>query len=122
MGYQGKSVSAPRRCLHCRRALLADADPRRRFCTPACVARAYRKRVRTLRKRRRQTQVIALFAQLTRVEKAGIVTGCLQLPGIQCPVCGQVVWQGVRRRADAIYCSNACRQAAHRNRKHDGKP
>ena len=111
-----------RRCLDCGAALPAGADARRSFCGPACVSRAYRKRVRLLNRTVRAREVIATFSQLNRLEKAGIVTGCLIIEGIQCPVCAKVVWQGVRRRRDARYCSNRCRQAAHRERRHDAQP
>lgn len=106
-----------RRCPACGTALPADADPRRKFCSPACVARAYRKRVRLLDHYTRGRRIIRTFAQLTRIEKAGIVSGYLTLPGIQCPVCGKVVWQGVRRRTDAVYCSPACKGKAARDRR-----
>jgi hypothetical protein len=55
----------------------------------------------------RGRQIIHTFAELTRVEKAGVASGALILPGIQCPVCRRVVWQGVRRRSDAVYSSAA---------------
>lgn len=115
-------TTAPRRCLDCGRPLSASADPRRRFCGPACVSRAYRKRVRMIERYDRRRHIIRSFAQLTYFEKAGIVSGALAIPGIQCPVCGKVVWQGVRRRANAVYCGNACRQEAYRLRRHDGQP
>jgi hypothetical protein len=37
-----------------------------------------------------------------------------------CPVCGVVVWAGVKRRSDAIYCSDKCRVAAARLRASGG--
>lgn len=67
-------------------------------------------------RRDRARRIIRTFAQLTRFEKAGILSGALVIPGIQCPVCGKVVWQGGRRRNGAVYCTNACRQAAYRRR------
>ncbi len=106
-----------RRCLDCGRLLPADANPRRSFCGQACVARAYRKRVRLQERRARRLAVIHLFGQLTRAEKAGIITRSVMLSGVQCPVCGKVVWQGVRRRTDAVYCSNACKCKAARGRR-----
>ena len=45
----------------------------------------------------------------------------LIIEGIQCPICAKVIWQGVRRRRDAVYCSNHCRQAAYRQRIHDAQ-
>ncbi len=111
-------ASGPRRCLDCNAPLPADADPRRSFCGQACVSRAYRKRIRRLDHRDRQQQVIRTFAELTRIEKAGIASGDWIIPGLQCPVCGTVLWRSVRRRGDAIYCSAKCRQAAYRLRKH----
>lgn len=46
---------------------------------------------------------------------------------VRCPNCGTVVWPGVRRSADARYCSDRCRQAASwQSRKqaldHDAQP
>ena len=38
------------------------------------------------------------------------------LPWQHCPSCGSIVWAGVRRRADAVYCSDACRMRAARAR------
>jgi hypothetical protein len=50
----------------------------------------------------------------------------------QCIVCGgslwrehrwgSVTWTGKRRRSDSAYCSNACRQAAHRRRHKQERP
>lgn len=111
----------PRCCLDCGAALSINADARRVFCGQACVSRAYRKRVRLLTRAGRMRDVIGDFAQLTRLEKVGIVTGALIIAGVQCPECGNVVWQGVRRRRDAVYCSSRCRQAAYRRRIHDAK-
>lgn len=113
------TVSQPRRCLDCGTPLPREADPRRSFCGQACVSRAYRKRVRRLDRRDRERQVIRTFAELTRIEKAGIASGYWVIPGVQCPLCGTVIWRGVRRRGDAVYCSAKCRQAAYRLRKHD---
>lgn len=115
-------ATSSRRCLDCGTPLPGDANPRRQFCGPACVSKAYRKRVQLLDRRVRGRNVIHTFARLTRGEKAGIVNGYLIVPGIQCPVCGQVIWQGVRHRTDAVYCSARCRQAAYRRRKHDAQP
>ncbi|MFV8176955.1 hypothetical protein [Mycolicibacterium peregrinum] len=114
-------IGRPRRCLDCGAALPADADARRSFCGQACVSRAYRKRVRLLKRTARAREVIASFGQLNRLEKAGIVTGYLIIEGIQCPICAKVVWQGVRRRRDAVYCSDHCRQTAYRQRIHDAQ-
>lgn len=46
---QGKNQSVtrrprPRRCANCRIPLPRDASPKRRYCSPRCVARAYRAR------------------------------------------------------------------------------
>ena len=70
-------IGRPRRCLDCGAALPADADARRSFCGQACVSRAYRKRVRLLKRTARAREVIASIGQLNRLEKAGIVTGYL---------------------------------------------
>lgn len=115
-------MASPRRCLDCHSPLPAGANVRRSFCSPACVSRAYRKRVRMLNQLERRRHVILTFGELTRAEEVGVVRGSLAIAGIQCPVCGTVVWQGVRRREDAVYCSNECRQAAYRLRKHDANP
>jgi len=67
-------------------------------------------------------QIVHVFASLTFPEKAAVVSGLVTFPDIQCPVCGHVVWQGVRRRSDARYCSQACRSKAYRERrKHDAE-
>ncbi|MDH6283942.1 hypothetical protein [Prescottella agglutinans] len=112
-----------RRCASCHARLPRDADVRRRYCSPRCVARAYRKRVRYAERHERAAQIVHLFASLTFPERAAVVSGVLEFPDIQCPVCGVVVWQGVRRRSDARYCSAVCRSKAYRERrKHDAKP
>lgn len=112
-----------RRCASCHTALPSDAYVRRRYCSPRCVARAYRKRVRYAERHERAAQIVHLFASLTFPERAAVVSGELAFPDIQCPVCGVVVWQGVRRRIDTKYCSQACRSRAYRERrKHDAEP
>jgi hypothetical protein len=65
----------------------------------------------------RGRRIVHTFAELTRAEKAGIASGAMLIPGIQCPVCRRVVWQGVRRRSDAVYCSVACKSKAARRRR-----
>lgn len=64
--------------------LSINTDARRVFSGQACVSRAYRKRVRLLSRAGRMRDVIGDFAQLTRLEKVGIVTGALIIAGVQC--------------------------------------
>ncbi|GGM83983.1 hypothetical protein GCM10012275_63250 [Longimycelium tulufanense] len=76
--------------------------PRRRFCSPACVARAYRAR-------QRQHNVVTLLRTVG---------------GVTCPGCGWAIYPGGRYlRSDARYCSPTCRKRAWRARRraaHDG--
>ncbi len=48
---------------------------------------------------------------------------------MRCPVCDVVVWKRAGRRRNAVYCSNACRTRAWRERReiphrtdHDAEP
>lgn len=115
----GRVAARPRqrRCVSCRNPLPRVADPRRRYCSVACVARAYRHRVRMVDRYDRGRRIVHSFAELTRAEKAGIASGTMIIPRLQCPICHRVVWQGVRRRADAVYCSTACKSKAARQRR-----
>lgn len=100
-------------------------------CSPACVARAYRARRRARLADFRQRGLIKAMAitgppppyrnreayerwcsydEATRDLASSIMGRAV------CPVCGAVVWAGVRRRADARYRSPACRTTAWRRR------
>lgn len=120
---------ARRRCASCRKALPANANARRRYCGPACVARAYRARRRQQVHERIRANVTTAFAMMTRRELTVAEVDFMWdvFEAVRCPQCGQVVWPGVRRRADARYCSGRCRQAAARRRRrkaqdHDAQP
>ena len=88
------------------------------------MARAYRARKSAAEKQ-------ALTIPLTDEKAAAVVDGEHDrerrlLAWQRCPSCGSIVWAGVRRRADAVYCSDACRVRAARvrakARDHDAEP
>jgi predicted nucleic acid-binding Zn ribbon protein len=119
-------MAGRRRCAHCRNLLPKDTGSRKKYCSPACVARAYRKRKSLKEKQFLSTTIIgeeaAAFLRGEHGRERRI--GAWQ----HCPACGAIVWAGVRRRADAVYCSNACRSRAARARArnravgHDAEP
>jgi hypothetical protein len=122
-GREAGSVSTrPRRCVVCRTKLPKQAGPRRRYCGNGCAAKAYR-----LRKRRKfagdmargVTKAYALVVPRDGFPDYGeplVRTAAEFIAKVRCPVCGTVTWPGVRRRRDARYCSNRCRQRAWRER------
>ena len=98
--------SSRRRCASCGTALPRDANPRRRYCGPACAARAYR-----ARKRHEQ-----MYEQMV-VDGRALVAGVEPEMGIICPGCGWRIYPGgTRLRADARHCSPTCRQRDYRAR------
>jgi hypothetical protein len=87
-----------------------DANPRRRYCSPACVARAYRARRRFGQEYR---QVMAAVQRFTRGDEADGY-------GITCPGCGWMIYPGGRElRADARHCSTTCRKRDWRARQRE---
>ncbi|MEU8347682.1 hypothetical protein AB0C74_38795 [Spirillospora sp. NPDC048832] len=104
-----------RRCRVCREPLPADASRRRRYCSGACAARAYRAR-------KRQAATFAMAIASGRALKGRASPQELALvQAHQCAQCGDTLWPGLR--SDAQYCSPACRQRAWRDRHaHDGDP
>ncbi len=112
------SRTRPRKCPACRGALPRDAHPRRRYCSPACVAHAYRARKRSA----------TVFERMRAVGLGGM-TGEKPEAGIVCPGCGGRIYPGGRLlRADARHCSARCRQRDYRRRQrekvldHDAQP
>ncbi|MFE2961188.1 CGNR zinc finger domain-containing protein [Nocardia tengchongensis] len=98
-----------RRCPACRTTLSRDANPRRRYCSPACVARAYRARKR----------FGAIYKQVLEAGQR-LVTGDDPEIGIICPGCGRWIYPGGRGlRADARHCSPTCRQRDYRRRRRE---
>lgn len=105
---------ARRRCAHCRKPLPTNADPRRRYCSTTCVARAYRARKSAAQK---QALTATIFDGKAEAFLSGEDGRQRRLLAWQhCPSCGAIVWAGVRRRVDAVYCSDACRMRAARAR------
>lgn len=108
-----------------------DAHARRRYCAPACVARAYRARRRAERAKQIQALVVRAYAtafvpDATAVE---LLSADRVMAMMRCPVCGVVVWKRIGRRRDAVYCSPRCRTRGWRERcaatkdiDHDGDP
>ncbi|GAB4590278.1 hypothetical protein [Nocardia sp. IFM 10818] len=96
-----------------------DAHPRRRYCSAACVARAYRARKR----------FGAIYQQVLDAGQR-LVAGDDPAIGIICPGCGWWIYPGGRNlRADARHCSPTCRQRDYRRRRrgekvhdHDAQP
>ncbi|MDF5757340.1 hypothetical protein [Spongiactinospora sp. TRM90649] len=102
-----------RRCDNCEFALPEGARASRRFCSGACRAEQWRK---LRRSREVYAAAVAELAVLGigRGPSAGELRA--QRPKARCPVCGQWWWVGLRKRADAVYCSPRCRTAAWRER------
>lgn len=93
-----------RRCPACAVMLPASAHPRRRYCSSACVARAYRFRKR-----------FGTPCERLRTTGQRLDAGA----GIVCPGCGNQIFPGAPgMRADARHCSPTCRQRDYRQR-HD---
>lgn len=65
---------------------------------------------------------MSVMATTYRLQDAGELPEGWVPESITCPVCGAVLWPGVDRRADARYCSQACRSKAYRRRHHDEQP
>ncbi len=101
--------SSRRRCPSCWAALPRDAHPRRRYCSPACVARAYR-----ARKRLGQNYQRVLAAERSPPPKEPTDLG------VSCPGCGRQIYPGGRHlRIDARHCSPTCRQREWRQRRRE---
>ncbi len=77
--------------------------------------RAYRARKRAVERERLTATVISLEAAQWLRGPAGWRARLIAWR--HCPVCGVLVWAGVRRRADAVYCSPKCRLRAWRARR-----
>ncbi|MFF9639731.1 hypothetical protein ACF1D2_34775 [Streptomyces bacillaris] len=89
-------------------ARLPRAGPaRRRYCSGACRAQAYRDRQTSGR-------IIAVGVLTAETEATGDAE---LLERLLCPVCRQPVLPGGRRRKDARYCSGTCRTRAWRHRR-----
>ncbi|MEU0002370.1 hypothetical protein ABZ069_36275 [Streptomyces microflavus] len=94
-------------CAVCGAGLPRAGSARRRYCSGACRAQAWRDRQTSGR-------IIAIGVLTAEAEIAGDVEA---LERLLCPVCGQPVLPGGRRRRDARYCSGACRTRAWRHRR-----
>ncbi len=95
------SMVARRRCEACPNTLPLDANPRQRYCSPACVARAYRARHRfgDIYQRILHDSQHSLYGDDPDTDV-----------GVACPGCGWRIYPGGRRlRADARHCSTRCR-------------
>ncbi len=111
--------------------LARDASTRQRYCSSACVARAYRTRRRAERAKKIQGFVIRAYATtfIPDATDAELASAENVMSMMRCPVCGVVVWKRAGRRRNAVYCSNACRIWAWRERRtaargtdHDAEP
>ncbi|MFC4066712.1 hypothetical protein [Actinoplanes subglobosus] len=95
------------------------------------MARAYRARRRAERAKKIQAFVIRAYATpfVPDATAAALASAENVMAMMRCPVCGVVVWKRVHRRRNAVYCSNACRTRAWRERRtiahgtdHDAEP
>ncbi|MFH8670253.1 hypothetical protein ACH4F3_36060 [Streptomyces anulatus] len=94
-------------CAVCGARLPRAGSARRRYCSDACRALAYRDR---------QTSGRIIGVGLLTAEAE--ITGDIEaLARLLCPECGQPVLPGGRRRRDAAYCSGTCRTRAWRHRR-----
>jgi len=78
-----------------------------RFCSKACKQKAYRRRadpdVGTIQREKQRQTNIAITKQMTTKEMV-------------CETCGRVLQIGVNH-TNLMYCSNACKQKAYRQRR-----
>lgn len=93
-------------CAVCGAGLPRAGPARRRYCSDACRAQAYRDRQTSGR-------IIAIGVLTAEATVTGDVEA---LERLLCPVCRQPVLPGGRRRRDARYCSGTCRTRAWRHR------
>jgi hypothetical protein len=98
--------------------LPAEATVRRTYCSQACRKRAARARQAAQRRELLAATVIsdvaaAWFTALEANWRDRVDAWA------HCPGCGVVVWAGVRRRRDAVYCSPKCRLRVWRARAED---
>ncbi|MFD6479031.1 hypothetical protein ACFWEH_36590 [Streptomyces anulatus] len=96
-----------RACAVCGAGLPRAGSARRRYCSDACRAAAYRDRQTSGR----------IIAVGVLTAEAQITDDTEALRRLLCPECGQPVLPGGRRRRDARYCSGTCRTRAWRNRR-----
>lgn len=92
-------------CAVCGAGLPRTGSARRRYCSDACRALAYRDRQTSGR-------IIAVGMLTAEAEITGDIEALARL---LCPECGQPVLPGGRRRRDARYCSGTCRTRAWRH-------
>ncbi|MFJ3402478.1 hypothetical protein ACIPM5_36550 [Streptomyces microflavus] len=96
-----------RMCAVCGAGLPRAGPARRRYCSDACRAQAYRDRQTSGR-------IITIGVLTAEAEITGDIEA---LERLLCPVCQQPVLPGGRRRRDARYCSGTCRTRAWRHRR-----
>lgn len=94
-------------CAVCGAGLPRAGPARRRYCSGACRAQAWRDRQTSGR-------IITIGVLTAEAEITGDVEA---LKRLLCPVCRQPVLPGGRRRRDARYCSGTCRTRAWRHRR-----
>ncbi|MCX4657609.1 hypothetical protein OG249_37770 [Streptomyces microflavus] len=94
-------------CAVCGAGLPRAGSARRRYCSGACRAQAYRDRQTSGR-------IIAIGVLTAEATATGDTEA---LERLLCPVCRQPVLPGGRRRRDARYCSGTCRTRAWRHRR-----
>jgi predicted nucleic acid-binding Zn ribbon protein len=95
-----------RHCVVCGKPLPKRCSPQRKYCDGACKAAAYRDRCKA-----RFIFGTAMYAYDLR--DAG---NFLESAPYFCAHCGALLLPGIRRRADASYCSGKCRTRAWRAR------
>ncbi|MGW7231558.1 hypothetical protein [Streptomyces cyaneofuscatus] len=100
-------VGRSRMCAVCGAGLPRAGSARRRYCSGACRAQAWRDRQTSGR-------IIAIGVLTAEATVTGDVEALEQL---LCPVCWQPVLPGGCRRKDARYCSGTCRTRAWRHRR-----
>ncbi|MGP9023198.1 DUF2116 family Zn-ribbon domain-containing protein (plasmid) [Streptomyces sp. BR1] len=95
-----------RHCVVCGKPLPRKSSPQRKYCDGACKAAAYRDR-------RKARQVFGTAMYAYNLRDAG---NLLDSAEFFCSYCGKLLLPGIRRRADAAYCSGKCRTRAWRGR------
>lgn len=95
-----------RHCVVCGAALPKSCSPQWKYCDGGCKAAAYRDRQKA-----RLILGTAMYAW--RLEDRG---NLLEAAAYWCSYCWKLLLPGVRRRADAMYCSGKCRTRAWRAR------
>ncbi|MEV5204927.1 DUF2116 family Zn-ribbon domain-containing protein [Streptomyces sp. NPDC053720] len=100
-----------RHCVVCGKPLPKKCSPQRKYCDGACKASAYRDRAKA-------KFVLGTAMYAFDLREAGLrdTAKFMEAQAYFCAYCWKLLLPGIRRRADAAYCSGRCRTRAWRER------